>query len=99
MMTDADGIDHPPETNPLYRDIYERDHGITHCKLCDEVDEVDELGYCPECEIRIVRKMINELSKPTMVFRFAEADNRTNTGAELRRKNAAREYIKIMASL
>ncbi len=43
-----------------------------------------------------VDKLVDDLSKPTMVLRFAKADNRSNSGAEKRAENARRQIHELI---
>lgn len=43
-----------------------------------------------------VDDLVNELAKPTMVYRFAKADYRKNSGAETRMNNANIEIQNIV---
>lgn len=43
-----------------------------------------------------VDELVNQLAKPIMVYRFAKADNRKNSGAEKRMLHAMEEIDKIV---
>lgn len=43
-----------------------------------------------------VDKLVDDLAKPTMVFRFARADRRPGTSATTRMNNARKEILEII---